>query len=174
GYMLNAPTGTGSTFWEGYLDDGSFGYGGSYMSTAHGWSSGPTFSMTQWVLGVAPDSPAGQAYHVAPHAGDLAHAEGSLSMAPGKVVAVSYDHPACGDFTLHVDSSTNIGSTGVVGVPKFGKSRVVQLNGTTIWDGSKFVPSPAVASADEDANFIYFRGFAPAQATFGFYPKQCP
>ena len=30
GYMLNSPMGTGSTFWEGYLADGQFGYGGAY------------------------------------------------------------------------------------------------------------------------------------------------
>lgn len=174
GYMLGAPIGTASTFWEGYLDDGGFGYGGSYMSAAHGWSSGPTFAMTQWVLGVAPDSAAGQTYHVIPHVGDLTHAEGSLSMAPGTAVAVSYDHPACGDFTLHVDSSTHTGSLGVVGMPRFGQTRVVQLNGTTLWDGTQFVASPAAASADQDANFVYFRGVAPTKATFTFYPSQCP
>ena len=31
GYMLNAPYGTASTFWEGYRTDGSSDYGGSYI-----------------------------------------------------------------------------------------------------------------------------------------------
>jgi hypothetical protein len=35
-YTLHASIGTTSTFREGYLDDGSFGFGGSYMSAAHG------------------------------------------------------------------------------------------------------------------------------------------
>jgi hypothetical protein len=174
GYMLNASTGTASTFWEGYLDDGSFGYGGSYMSAAHGWSTGPTFAMTQWVLGVAPDSAAGKTYHVIPHVGDLTHAEGSLAMAPGQVVAVSFDHAACGDFTERVDSSTNVGTVGVLGVPKFGQSRVVRLNGTTIWDGTQLAAGAPAQSADEDANFVYFRGMPPNKGVFTFYPQPCP
>jgi hypothetical protein len=173
GYMLNSPVGAGGTFWEGYQADGSLGYGGAYMSHAHGWSTGPTFAMTQWVLGVAPDSAAGQTFHVIPHVGDLTHAEGLLTMAPGKVVSVSYDHATCGDFTLTVDSSTNAGSVGVVGVPVFGQTRVVQINGVTVWDGTKYVSSTAATSADQDANFIYFRGMAPGHTVFNFYPKQC-
>jgi hypothetical protein len=35
-YMLNSPIGTKSTFWEGFTADGSFDYGGTYMSAAHG------------------------------------------------------------------------------------------------------------------------------------------
>ncbi len=174
GYMLNAAIGTGSTFWEGYLDDGTFGYGGSYMSAAHGWSTGPTFALTEWALGVAPDSAAGQTYHVVPHAGDLTHVEGSLTMAPGKVVRVSYDHPACGDFTLQLDSSAHAASVGVVGIPKFGQTRVIQLNGTTVWDGTKLIASPTVASADEDASYVYFRSLPPTQAIFSYYPRRCP
>ena len=173
GYMLNAPFGAGGTFWEGFQANGSLGYGGPYMSHAHGWASGPTFAMTQWVLGVAPDSAAGQTFHVIPHVGDLTHVEGRLTMAPGKVVAVSYDHAPCGDFTLHVDSSTNVGAVGVVGMPKFGESRVVQINGTTVWDGTKYIASPLAASADDDASFIYFRGVAPGTVALNFYPKQC-
>jgi hypothetical protein len=174
GYMLNAPIGTASTFWEGYLDDGTFGYGGSYMSAAHGWSSGPTFALTEWALGLAPDSAAGQTFHVIPHVGDLQHVEGALTMAPGKAVRVAYDHPACGDFTLHVDASTHSGSVAVVGVPKFGQSRVIQRNGLTVWDGTRAVAGSALSSADEDANFVYFRGLGPSDSTFTFYPKSCP
>jgi hypothetical protein len=173
GYMLNSPLGAGRTFWEGYQADGSLGYGGAYMSHAHGWATGPTFAMTQWVLGVAPDSAAGQAFHVIPHVGDLTHAEGTLTMAPGKVVAVSWNHASCGDFAMQVDSSTNVGAVGVIGIPKFGQSRVVQFNGATVWDGTQYVSSPTATSADEDDNFIYFRGVAPGQAALNFYPKQC-
>ena len=173
GYMLNSPIGAGGTFWEGSQADGGLGYGGPYMSNAHGWASGPTFAMTQWVLGVAPDSAAGSTFHVIPHVGDLTHVEGTLTMVPGKVIAVSYDHAACGDFTLHVDSSTNTGAVGVVGVPRFGQTRVVQINGATVWDGTQYVASPAATTADEDANFIYFRGMAPGAAVFNFYPKEC-
>ena len=59
GYMLNAPYGTASTFWEGYRTDGSSDYGGSYMSAAHGWSTGPTATLTFYVLGIHPDRAGG-------------------------------------------------------------------------------------------------------------------
>ncbi|MDP9036851.1 MAG: hypothetical protein M3O50_18795 [Myxococcota bacterium] len=173
GYMLDAAIGTGSTFWEGYLDDGSLGYGGSYMSAAHGWSTGPTFALTQWVLGVAPDGAGGQTYHVIPHPADLTHVEGTLTMAPGKAVHVSYSHPACGDFAMRVDSSSHSASVGVIGIPKLGQARVIQLNGTTVWDGTKAVANSAFASADEDASYIYFRGVAPMQALFAYAPLKC-
>ncbi len=49
----------------------------------------------------------------------------------------------------------------------------MQINGTTVWDGTKYVTSPTATSADADANFIYFRGMAPGKTAFNFYPKQC-
>jgi len=66
-----------------------------------------------------------------------------------------------------------VGAVGVIGIPKFGQSRVVQFNGATVWDGTQYVSSPTATSADEDDNFIYFRGVAPGQAALNFYPKQC-
>ena len=56
GFMLKAPKGTASTFWEGFNPDGSFAYDGSYTSLAHGWGTGPTSALTFYVLGAAPDS----------------------------------------------------------------------------------------------------------------------
>ena len=79
--MLNSPLGTGSTFWEGYLANGQFGYGGSYMSTAHGWATGPTSALTFYVLGIRPDN----VVHPAP--GDLKSAEGSLKTPPATSVS---------------------------------------------------------------------------------------
>jgi hypothetical protein len=42
GYMLTSPISTKSTFGEGINAVGSPAYGRSFMSMAHGWSSGPT------------------------------------------------------------------------------------------------------------------------------------
>ena len=55
GHMLDSPIGTKSTFWEGISADGGLAYGGSFMSLAHGWSSGPTSALTFHVLGTAPE-----------------------------------------------------------------------------------------------------------------------
>jgi hypothetical protein len=53
---------------------------------------------------------------------------------------------------------------GVVGIPKLGAPRVIQLNGATVWDGVKFVPSAWATSADEDASYVNVRGILPGRA----------
>src|SRR5262249_44800440 len=108
GFMLKNPNGPQSTFWESFTTDGTFASNGngpppsdSFTSLAHGWATGPTSALTFYVLGVAPDSTVGQTYHVVPHPGDLAHVEGKLTFAPGKVVSVAYDVGAnCKTFSM--------------------------------------------------------------------------
>jgi len=173
GYMLTASIGTGSTFWEGYTSGGAFGYGSSFTSLSHGWSTGPTGALTEYVLGISPTSAAGQTYQVIPHAANLTHVEGTLTVASGKTLHVSYDHGAGGNFNMLVDSSSNSGSTGVIAVPTFGQSRVVTINGVTAWNGSSFVGASGIASADQDANYIYFRGVQPGSYTLS-YPATTP
>ena len=168
GYMLNASIGTGSTFWEGYTSSGAFAYSGSYTSLAHGWSTGPTGALTEYVLGITPNSASGQTYQVIPHPASLTHVEGTLTVATGKTIHVSYDHGTTGSFSMQVDASTNSGSVGVIAVPKFGQSRVVTINGAAAWNGSAFVGASGIASADQDANYIYFRGVQPGIYTFSY------
>lgn len=55
GYMINSPTSTQSTFWEGYNADGTFNFQGIYMSNAHGWGAGPGGALTHNVLGIRAD-----------------------------------------------------------------------------------------------------------------------
>ncbi len=173
GYMLTANIGTGSTFWEGYTNTGAFAYSGSFTSLSHGWSTGPTGALTGYVLGITPTTAAGQTYQVVPHAANLTHVEGTLTVASGKTLHVSYDHGAGGDFSMQVDSSSNSGSTGVIAVPTFGHSRVVTINNVTAWNGSSFVGASGIASADQDANYIYFRGVQPGSYALS-YPATIP
>jgi hypothetical protein len=90
GYMLNSPLGTGSTFWEGYLANGQFGYGGAYMSNSHGWATGPTSALTFYVLGVRPTTVNG-GYDIAPETGDLTSTQGSLKT-PNGDIKVAWTH----------------------------------------------------------------------------------
>jgi Bacterial alpha-L-rhamnosidase 6 hairpin glycosidase domain len=168
GYMLDSPIGTGSTFWEGMSNTGTLSAYGSYTSLAHGWSTGPTGALTSQVLGVSPTTAAGATYQVVPHPGDLTHVEGTLTVAPGKTIHVSYDHDTAGDFSMQVDSSTNTGSTGVIAVPTWGQSRVVTVNGATAWNGTSFTGATGIASATSDANYIYFRGVQPGVYTVAY------
>ncbi|KAF2852478.1 glycoside hydrolase family 78 protein [Plenodomus tracheiphilus IPT5] len=82
GWYLNHRNGTGSSLIEGYRADGSFGYraergyGGdpSYVSHSHGWSAGPTSSLSEFVGGVRVVAPAGREWGFQPLFGDLGRA----------------------------------------------------------------------------------------------------
>ncbi len=54
------------------------------MSHSHGWSSGPTSALTEFVLGLSVTSPAGAAWKLAPQFGDLTQVEGGFVTSLGK------------------------------------------------------------------------------------------
>ncbi|KAH9837900.1 Six-hairpin glycosidase [Rhodofomes roseus] len=86
GYMLYTPISVQSTLLEGYTGNGSlyyrsyqgYNYDPSYISHAHGWSSGPTSALTFYVLGLQVTSPQGKTWSVAPHTSGLPCAEGGF------------------------------------------------------------------------------------------------
>jgi hypothetical protein len=139
GYMLNAPYGTGSTYWEGYRTDGSSDYGGSYISAAHGWSAGPTATLTFYVLGIQPDADGGPAYDLVPHPGKLKHVEGQLTT-PAGVITQSYDSDGS---IFRSRYSAPAGALRTVAAPTFG--RTVRL----IVDGREIAP------ARSDDRYVY-------------------
>lgn len=95
GWYLNNPNGTESTVIEGYLQNGTFAYRSSrgyfydtaYVSHAHGWSSGPTSALTEYVLGLSITSPVGKTWKLTPQFGDLTSAEGGFTTTLGKFQA---------------------------------------------------------------------------------------
>ena len=92
GWYLNNPNGTQSTMIEGYLQNGTFGYrssrgysyDASYVSHSHGWSSGPTSALTNYILGLSITSPLGLTWKIAPQFGDLHSVEGGFVTSLGK------------------------------------------------------------------------------------------
>ena len=95
GWIINNPNSTESTLLEGYLINGSFsyrsnrgyGYDPSYPSHAHGWSSGPTSGLTNFILGLDIVEPAGKVWSLAPQTGNLTFAEGGFTTILGKFQA---------------------------------------------------------------------------------------
>ena len=128
GYMLNAPYGTGSTYWEGYKTDGSSDYSGSYISASHGWSAGPTATLTFYVLGIRPDAAGGLGYDLIPHPGNLHHVEGQLTT-PSGVITQSYDTNGS---TFSERYSAPAGALRTVAVPTFGKAVTVLVDGRQV------------------------------------------
>ncbi|MFK0153205.1 MGH1-like glycoside hydrolase domain-containing protein [Streptomyces sp. NPDC090493] len=163
GHMLDSDIGTKSTFWEGVKADGGLAYGGSFMSLAHGWSSAPTSTLTFDVLGTAPESAAGT-YRFVPHPGDLTSAEGRITLPQGAVAASWSRNPAAGTYSAQLTSPP--GTTGRIGIPKFGGTGVsVSVNGTTVWRDDTFTPASGITGASQDDTYVYLTGVAPGSYT---------
>ncbi|QQM46596.1 alpha-L-rhamnosidase [Streptomyces liliifuscus] len=163
GHMLNSDIGTRSTFWEGIRADGGLAYGGSFMSLAHGWSSAPTSTLTFDVLGTAPESATG-AYRFVPHPGDLTSAEGRITMPQGALNASWSRDPAAGTYSAHLTSPA--GTTGRIGVPKFGGDNVsVSVNGNVVWRNGTFTPTSGITGGSQDDTYVYLTGVAPGGYT---------
>ncbi|MEW1864107.1 alpha-L-rhamnosidase [Streptomyces sp. NPDC088194] len=159
GYMLNAPQGTASTFWEGYRTDGSSDYSGSYMSAAHGWSTGPTSALTFRLLGIAPADDGGTAgYRVAPHPGGVGRAEGQLTT-PAGVIGVSWRDRGRGEFDLTVTAASGAVGEIAVPVPADG-SYIVKVDGKTAWDRA-----PRLYSARREGSYVLLTGVPAGSRT---------
>ncbi|GLA43316.1 hypothetical protein AnigIFM63309_001047 [Aspergillus niger] len=95
GWYYNNANGTQSTVIEGYLQNGTFGYRSdrgyyydtAYVSHSHGWSSGPTSALTNYIVGISVTSPLGATWRIAPQFVDLQSAEGGFTTSLGKFQA---------------------------------------------------------------------------------------
>lgn len=180
GYMLAKNESTQSTFWEGYHKDGSFAYQGIYMSNSHGWASGPGGALTYHVAGVRPAAPGGREWLVAPQPGDLATADGSLTFGDSRKVRSTWashgwaeaDASAGADASFHltVDSRSNVGSTGRVGLPLGGRpaaSVTVEVNGVRLWRRGSLVGTAAgELRAEIEGDHLMFSPWRPALVNF--------
>ncbi|KAF2202924.1 Six-hairpin glycosidase [Delitschia confertaspora ATCC 74209] len=135
GWYQSHPNGTGSTVIEGYLVNGTFGYrssrgygyDASYVSHAHGWSSGPTSTLTEYILGLGVTGPAGRTWTLRPQFGDLRKAEGGFVTGLGRFSA-KWEVGAKG---YRVEVETPRRTEGVVLLPvlREGKVPKVSVNG---------------------------------------------
>lgn len=137
GWYLNNPLGSQSTVIEGYLVNGTFGYRSSrgysydhsYVSHSHGWSSGPTSALTNFVLGLSVTGRAGSTWKLAPQFGDLTTVEGGFMTSLGKYQAswetmergynLSYNVPegTTGELVLPILDAGKIPSITIDGKP---------------------------------------------------------
>lgn len=136
GWYLNNANGTESTVIEGYRTNGTFGYRAergydydySYPSHSHGWSSGPTSALTNYVAGIRITDRAGSKWEVAPQFGDLSFAEAGFTTILGKFqVSWTLLGPWGYDLTISVPK----GTSGEVVLPLLtqGKLPGVSVNG---------------------------------------------
>jgi hypothetical protein len=126
GYQLSAPQGTGSTFWESMRDEGCLC--SSYVSLAHGWSTGPTSALTSYVLGLRSTGVGGTAWTWQPHVSDLHFAQGRLDLPTGQVTA-SWHTKADG---LRAMLTAPRATDGTISVPA-AEDADVRVGGKLVW-----------------------------------------
>jgi hypothetical protein len=146
GWYANHRNGTGSTVIEGYRTNGTFGYrqergygyDASYVSHAHGWSSGPTSALTEFVVGIRVTGPAGRTWRYKPHFGDLRFAEAGFVTGLGKFQA-KWERSGSA-YTVRL--STPAGTVGTVSLPVEGLgggNATLIVNGETVSGGQYIV-----------------------------------
>ncbi|PIL26419.1 hypothetical protein GSI_12176 [Ganoderma sinense ZZ0214-1] len=131
-FMLGDPRMTNSTFIEGYSTSGALHYDASYpapadprLSLVHGWSTGPTISLTTYVGGIQLLSPAGATWAIVPQIGDLADVDAGFSTSLGRFSSKWSTNGT----VFHLEISTPKGTTGSVGVPLPGNFKSAMLSG---------------------------------------------
>jgi len=106
GYLLNAEFATNSTFVEGLNDDGTPNYmPPNFLSQSHGWSTGPTAALSQWAVGLQPQSTQGKLWSWSPSS-DLKMVQGGFSTALGEYSA-SISTAANGAIQATITTPTN-------------------------------------------------------------------
>ncbi|KIY50193.1 glycoside hydrolase family 78 protein [Fistulina hepatica ATCC 64428] len=124
GYILYSDIMTRSTLVEGYTANGSLGYRGSagydhdssYTSLSHGWSTGPTAALTNYVLGLQLTAPVGAAFDVSPILSGLTEAQGGFETALGWFGVYWVINEDDRVWTLYVTSPAN--TTGTIYLPE--------------------------------------------------------
>lgn len=121
-----------TTWWELFTPNQDRGH-----SLSHVWGGSPTWFLSSHVLGgVATGS---TRWHVAPHPGDLAFAQGTVPLGPD-VLGIVWQHPGCGQFDLTITAPES--STGDILLPVIRQDAQVYLNNVLIWDGGPISQQP--------------------------------
>ncbi|KAK3496009.1 Six-hairpin glycosidase-like protein [Neurospora crassa] len=101
------------TFWETLDAEGRPGFGLT-TSLCHGWATGPTAELTQYVLGVRPTQPGWKEFAVAPLTLGLQSANGTMPTLLG-TFRVAWNFSCSGLLSMDIDAP--IGSSGTVSLP---------------------------------------------------------
>ncbi|KAF9073409.1 glycoside hydrolase family 78 protein [Rhodocollybia butyracea] len=132
GYMLYTNISVQSTMLEGFTANGSLGlvqscqqyrsaagydFDHTYTSHAHGWATGPTFSLTFYLVGLMVTSPQGATWSVAPVLSGLTAAQGGFETGLGWFGA-NWTLTDNTTFTLAIDTPS--GTNGTVTLPGAG------------------------------------------------------
>lgn len=161
GWYIDNPNGTESTVIEGYLTNGTFGYrssrgygyDASYVSHAHGWSSGPTSALTEYVAGLSVTSRLGKTWNIAPQFAGLKFAEAGFMTALGKF-QVSWERKASGKYSLIFCVPSATSGTVILPLASISTSSSITLNGKKIKDGIAYRDSSAILDFQKGGSYV--------------------
>jgi alpha-L-rhamnosidase len=152
GWMINHdPT---STDWERIQTGGTLT---SQDSTAHGWGTGATSALCQYVLGIQPVEPGFRSWLIQPQPNNLGWAQGQVPTPYGPVDSRWQLAPGSSSFKL--TTSAPQGTSGTVAIPLLGAPRVIAEDGHVVWNGSR--PTGGI-QASTDGSYVYFTGVTGA------------
>ena len=90
-----------------HASSGAYCYKGHRHSFCHGWASGPTSWLSQYVLGITPLEPGCRKVAIKPHLGKLKWAEGSFPT-PYGVIRVKHTRDAGGKVSTQYDAPAGV------------------------------------------------------------------
>ena len=88
-------------------DYGAYCYQGFRHSLCHGWASGPTSWLSEYVLGVQVVEPGCRTVRIIPHLGDLEWVEGTFPT-PYGVIEIRHEKGADGKVISHINAPEEI------------------------------------------------------------------
>ena len=122
-------------------------------SLSHGWASGPTSSLSGYVLGARPRTAGYDKWIVAPQpGGDLRWAQGRIPTPRGDIVSRWRMGKGGRSFTQTVRAPQ--GTSGTVAVPLLGSDRKIAMDGTLVWPTGR---RPRVTAVKRNGA-VMFRG----------------
>ena len=93
-----------------HADGGAYCYVGLRHSFCHGWASGPTAWLSQYILGVEPAEPGFRKVRIKPHLGNLKWVEGSFPT-PYGVIHVTHSRRPDGQISSKVELPEGVESS---------------------------------------------------------------
>jgi hypothetical protein len=103
----------------------------NYVSLAHGWATGPTSALTDYVLGLQSSGIGGSSWRFQPHTAGLQYAQGRIELPSGSLAA-SWHLDNQERLRAVVDAPRNI--PGTVAVPVDSAADPVRIDGHVVWD----------------------------------------
>jgi hypothetical protein len=132
------------------------------MSLAHGWATGPTSALTNYVAGIGPELSSAVPFYIIPHPGDLTQVSATVSL-PAGTVSTSWKYSQNGSSFLETITAPK-GVAGRYGIPTGGKPVAISIDGLQVWNtcsGREEVLSGAkFGDVFLEGNYVYLSSVA--------------